>query len=423
MNGTLHPKHTGAPMQFELSERAELYQRRVSDFMDERIYPAEPLYRTQMKDSGNPNFHPPVLEELKAEARKRGLWNLFHPHENEEWGSPGLTNTEYAPLCELMGRSPELAPEAMNCNAPDTGNMEILELFGTAEQKERWLKPLLAGETSSAFSMTEPEVASSDATNVRLRMRADGDSYVLSGRKWFTSNAMHPLCELLIVMGKTDPDAPKHRQQSMMLVPISTAGVTIVRSLPVFGYMDRDGHAEIIFEDVRVPKSALLAGEGDGFAISQARLGPGRIHHCMRAIGKAERALDLMIARAQQRVTFGQPVASRSNIQDWIADSRIEIEMIRLLTLKTAWLMDTVGNRQARTEIAAIKIAAPAIALKVIDRAIQVHGAAGFTEDFPLASFYAHERTNRVADGPDEVHRRTIARAEMRRIDPSWSAP
>jgi acyl-CoA dehydrogenase len=422
MNGSPHPMFTGAQMQFGLSERAELYRRRVSEFMNERIYPAELLYRTQMKDSGNPNFHPPVLEELKAEARKRGLWNLFHPHENEEWGSPGLSNIEYAPLCELMGRSPELAPEAMNCNAPDTGNMEILELFGTAEQKERWLKPLLAGEISSAFSMTEPEVASSDATNVQLRMRADGDSYVLSGRKWFTSNAMHPLCELLIVMGKTDPDAPKHRQQSMMLVPVSTAGVTIVRSLPVFGYMDRDGHAEIIFEDVRVPKRALLAQEGDGFAISQARLGPGRIHHCMRAIGKAERALDLMITRAQQRVTFGQPVASRSNIQDWIADSRIEIEMIRLLTLKTAWLMDTAGNKQARTEIAAIKVAAPAIALKVIDRAIQVHGAAGFTEDFPLASFYAHERTNRVADGPDEVHRRTIAQAEMRRIDPSWSA-
>jgi acyl-CoA dehydrogenase len=408
-------------MQFELSERARLYQQRVSEFMDQRIYPAEPIYRTQMEESGNPHFHPPILEELKTEARKRGLWNLFHPHESEEWGSPGLSNTDYAPLCELMGRSPEIAPEAMNCNAPDTGNMEILELFGTAEQKERWLKPLLAGENSSAFSMTEPDVASSDATNVQLRMQAVGDSYVLNGRKWFTSNAMHPLCELLIVMGKTDVDAPKHRQQSMLLVPLTTLGITIVRSVPVFGYMDRDGHAEIVFHDVRVPRSALLAEEGDGFMISQARLGPGRIHHCMRAIGMAERALDLMIKRAQKRVTFGQPLASRSNIQDWIADSRIEIEMIRLLTMKTAWLMDTVGNKQARTEIAAIKVAAPNIALKVIDRAIQIHGAAGVTEDFPLASFWAHERTRRIADGPDEVHRRTIAHAELRRIDSNWA--
>jgi acyl-CoA dehydrogenase len=408
-------------MQFELSERAKLYQQRVSEFMDQRIYPAEPLYRTQMEESGNPHFHPPILEELKTEARKCGLWNLFHPHESEEWGSPGLSNTDYAPLCELMGRSPEIAPEAMNCNAPDTGNMEILQLFGTAEHKERWLKPLLAGEISSAFSMTEPDVASSDATNVQLRMQAAGDSYVLNGRKWFTSNAMHPLCELLIVMGKTDLGAPEHRQQSMLLVPLTTPGITIVRSVPVFGYMDRDGHAEIVFDDVRVPRSALLAEEGDGFMISQARLGPGRIHHCMRAIGMAERALDLMIKRAQKRVTFGQPLASRSNIQDWIADSRIEIEMIRLLTMKTAWLMDTVGNKQARTEIAAIKVAAPNIALKVIDRAIQVHGAAGVTEDFPLASFWAHERTRRIADGPDEVHRRTIAHAELRRIDSNWA--
>jgi acyl-CoA dehydrogenase len=422
MTGAFCLRFTGVQMQFELSDRAKSYQRRVSDFMDELIYPAESLYRTQMQESGDPHFHPPILEELKTGARKRGLWNLFHPHENEEWGSPGLSNLEYAPLCELMGRSPEIAPEAMNCNAPDTGNMEILELFGTAEQKQRWLKPMLAGEISSAFSMTEPDVASSDATNVQLRMRADGDSYVLNGHKWFSSNAVHPLCELLIVMGKTDPDAPKHRQQSMMLVPVTAPGITIIRSLPIFGYMDRDGHAEIIFDEVRVPRSALLAAEGDGFAISQARLGPGRIHHCMRAIGMAERSLDLMIRRAQQRVTFGQPVASRSNIQDWIADSRIEIEMIRLLTLKTAWLMDTVGSKQARTEIAAIKVAAPNVALKVIDRAIQVHGAAGFTEDFPLASFYAHERTRRVADGPDEVHRRTIAQAELRRVDPSWAA-
>jgi acyl-CoA dehydrogenase len=403
-------------MHFELSDRARHYQERVSEFMDERIFPAEALYSAQMLDSGDPHFHPPILEELKTEARKRGLWNMFHPHENEEWGSPGLTNLEYAPLCELMGRSPDIAPEAMNCNAPDTGNMEVLELFGTSEQKDRWLKPMLAGEISSAFSMTEPAVASSDATNVQLAMGSDGDSYLLNGRKWFTSNAVHPLCKLLIVMGKTDPDAPKHQQQSMVLVPLDAPGITIVRSVTIFGYQDRDGHAEIVFDNVRVPKTEVLATPGDGFAISQARLGPGRIHHCMRSIGMAERALDLMIERAQQRVTFGQPVASRANIQDWIADSRIEIEMIRLLTLKTAWLMDTVGNKQARTEIAAIKVAAPNVALKVIDRAIQVFGAAGFTEDFPLASFYAHERTRRIADGPDEVHRRTIAQAELRRV-------
>lgn len=403
-------------MHFELSDQAKTYQSLVSTFMDEYVYPAEPLYRAQMYESGNPHFFPPILAELKIEARKRGLWNLFHPHKSEEWGSPGLSNLDYAPLAELMGRSPELAPEAMNCNAPDTGNMEILEVFGTPEQKEQWLKPLLTGEISSAFAMTEPAVASSDATNVQMRMESDGDAYVLNGRKWFTSNALHPLCKVLIVMGKTDPDAPRHRQQSMMLVPLDTPGITIERNLSVFGYADREGHAEIVFSDVRVPKTVLLAGDGDGFRISQARLGPGRIHHCMRAIGMAERALDLMITRAQQRVTFGQPIASRSNIQDWIADARIEIEMIRLLTLKTAWLMDTVGNERARTEIAAIKVAAPSVALKVLDHAIQVHGGGGVTGDFPLASFWAHLRTMRLADGPDEVHRRTIARTELGRI-------
>jgi acyl-CoA dehydrogenase len=320
-----------------------------------------------------------------------------------------------------MGRSPSIAPEAMNCNAPDTGNMEVLQLFGTGEHKDMWLKPLLAGEINSAFCMTEPEVASSDATNVQLRMDGDGDEYVLNGRKWFASNALHANCKVLIVMGKTNTEAATHRQQSMMVVPIDTPGVTIVRGLPVFGYMDREGHAEILFENVRVPRTALLAGEGDGFMISQARLGPGRIHHCMRTIGMAERTLDLMIARAQSRVTFGEPIANRSNIQDWIAEARIDIEMIRLLTLKTAWLMDTVGNQNARVEIAAIKIAAPAVALKIIDRAIQVHGGAGVTDDFPLASFYAHMRTLRLADGPDEVHKRTIAQVELRRITPDWN--
>lgn len=403
-------------MEFEFSDRCKEYQEKLLAFMDEHIYPAEGVYAAQMAESGNPNFHPPILEELKTEARKRGLWNLFHPHQDEAWGSPGLSNLDYAPLAEIMGRSPVLAPEACNCNAPDTGNMEVLQLFGTDEHKEKWLKPLLAGEIASAFCMTEPAVASSDATNVQLAMVRDGDEYVLNGRKWFASNALHPNCKVLIVMGKTDFDAPTHRQQSMMVVPIDTPGVTIVRGVPVFGYLDREGHAEIVFEDVRVPTTALLAGEGDGFMISQARLGPGRIHHCMRSIGMAERALDLMIQRAQSRVTFGEPLANRSNIQDWIAEARIDIEMIRLLTLKTAWLMDTVGNKKARIEIAAIKVAGPQVALKIIDRAIQVHGGGGVTDDFPLASFYAHQRTLRLADGPDEVHKRTIARVELKRM-------
>ncbi|QBX57567.1 acyl-CoA dehydrogenase [Nocardioides seonyuensis] len=401
-----------------MTERGRDYHDRLLAFMDEHVYPAEPVYREQMAESGDPHHHPQVLEDLKAEARKQGLWNLFHPH--PEWG-PGLTNMEYAPLAEITGRSPDLAPEAINCNAPDTGNMEVLTLFGTDEHKEKWLKPLLAGEIASAFAMTEPAVASSDATNIELRMEKDGDEYVLNGRKWWTSNAMHRNCKVLIVMGKTDPDGPKHRQQSMMVVPLDTPGVTVLRNLPVFGYADREGHAEVLFEDVRVPKSALLAGEGDGFMISQARLGPGRIHHAMRSIGMAERALDLMVDRAQSRVTFGEPLANRANIQDWIAESRIEIEMARLLTLKAAYLMDTVGNQKARVEIAAIKIAAPQMALKVIDRAIQVHGGGGVSNDFPLASFYAHQRTLRLADGPDEVHKRTIAMTELRRRDPDWS--
>ncbi|KRE35894.1 acyl-CoA dehydrogenase [Janibacter sp. Soil728] len=402
---------------FELSERGQDYRDRLLTFMDEHVYPAESVYRQQMRDSGNPNHHPQVLEDLKAEARSQGLWNLFHPH--PEWG-PGLTNLEYAHLAEITGRSIEIAPEAINCNAPDTGNMEVLTLFGTDEHKEKYLKPLLAGEMASAFAMTEPAVASSDATNVETRMERDGDEYVINGRKWWTSNALHKNCKVLIVMGKTDPDAPTHRQQSMMVVPIDAPGVTVERGLPVFGYMDREGHAEVSFTDVRVPVDALLAGEGDGFMISQARLGPGRIHHCMRAIGVAERALDLMIDRAQSRVTFGEPVANRSNIMDWVAEARIEIEMVRLLTLKTAHMMDTVGNKVARTEIAAIKVAAPQMALKIIDRAIQVHGGGGVSDDFPLAMWYAHMRTLRLADGPDEVHKMTIARREYRRRSPEW---
>ncbi|WP_371828990.1 acyl-CoA dehydrogenase family protein [Rhodococcoides kyotonense] len=379
--------------------------------MDSHIYPAEAIYDEQMRDAGDPHAQPQVLEDLKTEARRRGLWNLFHPH--PEWG-PGLTNLEYAPLAEIMGRS-LLAPEACNCNAPDTGNMEVFTLFGTDEHKEKYLKPLLDGTIRSAFAMTEPDVASSDATNIEMSMVLDGDDYVLNGRKWFASNAMHKNCRVLIVMGKTDPDAATHRQQSMLVVPIDAPGVTVVRNLPVFGYIDREGHAEILFEDVRVPTKDVLKGPGEGFAISQARLGPGRIHHAMRTIGVAERALEALCRRASSRITFGKPVAARANIQDWIAEARIDIEMTRLLTLKAAHLMDTVGNKEARTEIAAIKVAAPEMALKIIDRAIQVHGGGGVSNDFPLAMMYAHVRTLRLADGPDEVHKRAIAKMELRK--------
>jgi acyl-CoA dehydrogenase len=386
--------------------------------MDECIYPAEPVYEAQLAASGDPHGHPPIMEELKAEARRRGLWNLFHPH--PEYGA-GLTNVDYAPLAEIMGRS-GIASEACNCSAPDTGNMEVLSEFGSPEQRDTWLRPLLDGTIRSAFAMTEPDVASSDATNISLRIARDGDSYVLNGRKWWTSNAFHPHCRILIVMGKTDPAAPPHRQQSMILVPLDAPGVTRRRNLTVFGYTDTEGHAETVFEDVRVPASHLIGNEGDGFLISQARLGPGRIHHCMRTIGAAERALELMCRRALDRTTFGRRVAERANVQDWIAEARVEIEMIRLLTMKTAWLMDTVGNKGARIEIAAIKVAAPTIALRIIDRAIQVHGGGGVSQDFPLARMYAGIRTLRLADGPDEVHKMTIARRELRRHDPSFRA-
>ena len=398
-------------MDFQPSDRCRDFQERLDAFMDERVYPAESVYEEQIRESGNPHFQPPIMEELKEEARRRGLWNLFHPH--PDYGA-GLTNLDYAPLAETLGRS-HIASEACNCSAPDTGNMEVLTVFGTDEQKDRWLRPLLDGEIRSAFGMTEPAVASSDARNIEMLIKREGDEWVLNGRKWWTSNALHPNCRILIVMGKTNPDGPPYRQQSMVLVPIDTPGVTVVRNLPVFGYTDHEGHADVTFEDVRVPASNIVAEEGDGFLISQARLGPGRIHHCMRTIGVAERALELMCKRASERVTFGQPVATRANVQDWIAESRIELDMIRLLTLKAAWLMDTVGNKHARTEIAAIKVAAPNMALKVIDRAIQVHGGGGVSDDFPLASMYAHMRTLRLADGPDEVHKMTIARHELRR--------
>jgi acyl-CoA dehydrogenase len=403
---------------FELSDRCKDFQERLTAFMEEKVYPAEAVYEEQIRAAGDPHHQPAVMEELKEQARSRGLWNLFHPHEHGDPPAPGLRNVEYAPLAEIMGRSP-IASEACNCSAPDTGNMEVLTLFASPELQDRYLRPLLDGEIRSAFAMTEPAVASSDATNIELRIERDGDEYVLNGRKWWTSNALHPNCKVLIVMGKTAPSAPKHQQQSMVVVPIDTPGVTVLRGLSVFGYQDQEGHAEVDFSDVRVPVENLLAGEGQGFMISQARLGPGRIHHCMRAIGAAERALELMCKRAQSRVTFGRPVSENANIQDWIAEARIEIEMVRLLTMKTAWLMDTVGNRHARVEIAAIKVAAPDVALRVLDRAIQVHGGGGVSDDFPLASFWAHLRTLRLADGPDEVHKRTIAQRELRRWAPA----
>jgi acyl-CoA dehydrogenase len=396
-------------MDFEPSPRCSEFKERLTVFMDEHVYPAEPIYERQLEESGDPHHQPEVMEELKVRAREAGTWNMFLPDANL---GAGLSNSDYAPLAEILGRS-HIASEACNCSAPDTGNMEVLYQFATPEQKEQWLMPLLDGEIRSAFAMTEPDVASSDATNISLSIERDGDDYVLNGRKWWTSGALHPHFKIMIVMGKTSTEGPRHKQQSMILVPPGTPGVTIVRGLSVFGYQAQEGHAEVLFDDVRVPASNLIAGEGDGFMIAQARLGPGRIHHCMRAIGAAERALEAMCARAVSRVTFGQPIAMRGNVQDWIAESRIEIEMARLLTLKAAWMMDTVGNRHARTEISAIKVAAPNVALRVLDRAIQVHGGAGVCEDFSLASAYAHLRTLRLADGPDEVHKLSIARREL----------
>ena len=401
-------------MDFALSPRAEELRKRLEAFMDECVYPNEALYYQQLADSGDPHVHAPVLDELKVEARERGLWNLFLPHQTE-W-TDGLSNLDYAPLAEITGRS-VLAPEALNCSAPDTGNMELLTMFGTDDQKEHWLRPLLEGEIRSCFAMTEPAVASSDATNISLRIERDGDDYVLNGHKWWISGAARERCRVAIVMGKTDPAAPPHRQQSMVLVPMDAPGLENLRSLPVFGYQDNEGHCELVFRDVRVPVDHMLGEEGGGFAMAQARLGPGRIHHCMRAIGVAERALELMCRRVRARTAFGKPLAEQGVIQQWIADSRIEIEQVRLLVLKTAWLMDTVGSKGARIEISAIKVAAPDVALRVIDRAIQAHGALGVSDDAPLASMYAHVRTLRLADGPDEVHRMSVARRELRKYE------
>ena len=404
-------------MDFAYSERVEELREQLLDFMDEWVYPNEETYEQQVAESGDRHFNPPIMEELKAEARKRGLWNLFLP--NEEWGA-GLSNLEYAPLAEITGRSPMIAPEALNCAAPDTGNMEILAEFATREQQERWLVPLLEGEIRSAFFMTEPDVASSDATNIQSTIERDGDEYVINGRKWWSSGAASPRCEIGIFMGKTDTEADPYHQQSFILVPMDTPGVEVVREVPVYGRYDgAGGHPEMEFTDVRVPASNLIGEEGGGFALAQARLGPGRIHHCMRLIGMAERAFDLMCERVIQREAFGKPLARQGVIQEWIAEARVRIEQVRLLTLKTAWLMDTVGNKGARIEISAIKVAAPEMATWVLDRAIQAHGGMGVSDDTPLAGLWAHARTLHLADGPDEVHKRSIARREIKRYLPA----
>lgn len=395
-------------MDFELSERAQQTCTAMWDFMHAEVFPAEAVWAEQLRTNGEHSY-PPVMEELKQSARARGLWNLFHPH----FG--GLSNLEYATVAEISGWSPVIAPEAINCQAPDTGNMETLELFATPPQRARWLEPLMEGKIRSAFAMTEPAVASSDATNIQTSIVRDGDDYVINGRKWWITGVADERCEIFIVMGKSDPYAESHRQQSMILVERDTPGVEIVRHLPVFGYQDQHGHSELTFTDVRVPASNLLGNEGDGFLIAQARLGPGRIHHAMRAIGMAERALSLMVERARGRVAFGKPLSEQGVVQELIAKSRIEIDQARLYVYRTAWLIDNYGARAARSEIAGIKVAAPAVATAVIDRAIEVFGAAGVSDDTPLAYFYAWARILRIVDGPDAVHRRTIALNEMKR--------
>lgn len=401
-------------MDFAYDAKTEELRARLLTFMDEFVYPAEAVLEQQLHDADDPWQRQPILEELKAEARRQGLWNLFLP--DAEHGA-GLTNLQYAPLAEITGRSPHLAPEALNCAAPDTGNMEVLAMFGTDEQKKQWLQPLLDGEIRSAFCMTEPDVASSDATNIATSIERDGDDYVINGRKWWSSGAMNPNCAIFIVMGKTDPGADRHRQQSQILVPRDTPGITVQREMRVFGYGDHahGGHAEIVFDNVRVPATNLIAGEGEGFAIAQARLGPGRIHHCMRLIGMAERALELMCRRAVSRVAFGKPIATQGVVQEWIAEARVRIEQARLLVLKTAWLMDTVGNKGAHTEIQAIKIGTPLMTEWVLDKAIQAHGAGGVSQDTPLAELWVAARTLRLADGPDEVHRMSLAKRELKK--------
>jgi acyl-CoA dehydrogenase len=400
-------------MDFDFSPKTERLRAQVVAFMEREIYPAEKVFEQQLSEAETRWQIPPIMEELKQKARAEGLWNLFLP---ESGMGAGLSNLEYAPLCEIMGRSP-IAPEIFNCSAPDTGNMETLVRYATPEQQEQWLKPLLAGEIRSAFAMTEPAVASSDATNIEARIERDGNQgYVINARKWWTSGAMDPRCKIFILMGKTDPNAPRHQQQSMILVPRDTPGITVMRPLTIFGYDDAPhGHAEVDFKDVRVPAENILLGEGRGFEIAQGRLGPGRIHHCMRMIGLAERCLEAMVARVKNRVAFGRPLADQGVIREWIADSRMEIEQSRLLTLKAAHMMDTVGNKAAQAEIAMIKVVAPKMLLAVIDRAIQAHGGGGVSQDFGLAYAWARSRVMRIVDGPDEVHRRAIARFELRK--------
>ena len=399
-------------MDFSHSERTEQYRTELLAFMDERVYPSEPVNAAQIAERGDATEATPVLGELKVEARSRGLWNLFLP--DPEYGA-GLANVEYASLAEIMGRSIELAPEATNCSAPDTGNMEVIHDFGTPEQKERWLVPLLAGEIRSCFSMTEPGVASSDPRNLEARIEQDGDHYVVSGRKWWSTGGNSTDCKIAVVMGVTNPAAPPKQRYGMILVPLDAPGVEIEANTSVFGYHERGGHAVINYADVRVPASYLIADESDGYMIAQARLGPGRIHHCMRSIGMAERAFDLMVTRAKERTAFGSTLADKGLIQDWIAEARWRIDQARLLVLYTAWLLDTQGNRAARREISAIKVVAPRTALWVLDHAIQVYGGAGVSDEVPLARMWAFMRTLRIADGPDEVHNWALARREIAR--------
>ena len=400
-------------MDFSYDARTLELQASLLEFMDSHVYPAEAVLHGQLNGLADPWAwdSAPVIEELRIEARRRGLWNLFLPGHD----GGGLTNLQYAPLAEISGRSIHLAPPAMNCAAPDTGNMEVLHLFGNEQQKADWLHPLLEGRIRSSFAMTEPDVASSDATNIATSIERDGGDYVINGRKWWITGAMNPNARIFIVMGRTNPDAPRHRQQSMILVERDRPGVEVRRALHVLGYDDQEhgGHAELTFTDVRVPSSNLIGGEGDGFAIAQARLGPGRIHHCMRSIGIAERAIELMCERADTRSAFGKPLADQGVIRAWIAEARVKVEQLRLLVLKTAWLMDTVGNKGAHTEIQAIKIATPATVQWILDKAIQVHGGGGLSQDFPLAYMYASIRTLRFADGPDEVHKHTLGRHEL----------
>jgi acyl-CoA dehydrogenase len=399
-------------MNFDYSEKVQKLREELMEFMDEHVYPNEKTFDEQLNDAESRWMVPPIMEELKEKAKAAELWNLFLP--DSDLGA-GLTNLEYAPLCEIMGRSP-IAPEVFNCSPPDTGNMEVLVRYGTCEQQEKWLYPLLNGEIRSCFAMTEPDVASSDATNIQSRIERRGDEYVINGHKWWQTGALDPRCKICIFMGKTDPEAQKHEQQSMVLVPMDTPGVRIERALPVFGYDDAPhGHAEMFFEDVRVPVENIIWDEGKGFAIAQGRLGPGRIHHCMRLIGVAERAIDLMCERVKEREAFGKPLAEQGVIMEWIADSRVEIEQSRLLTLNAAHKMDTVGNKEAKAEIAMIKIVAPNVTLRVLDRAIQTFGGAGVSDDFPLAGFWAASRTLRFADGPDEVHRVAVAKQELKK--------